>query len=448
MKNLDKLKVQLVKNPARLLALGFFSVIMTGALLLMLPISNAKGVVTGFIDAVFTATSAVCVTGLVTVTTATHWSTFGHVVIMTLIQLGGLGIMTWAILIALLMKKRITLRDRLAVHEQMNTVSLQGMVKLIIFVLKSTFLIELVGAVLLSFRFIPQFGWGKGIWFSLFHAVSAYCNAGFDILGETSLAPYVQSIGVVLPVSALIILGGIGFNVYMNVIYKRNFRKLTLHSKLALTITGVLLLLGTVMFLILEYGNPHSLKDKPFAVKLLISFFQSVTTRTAGFFTVDQVNISDASAVVSIIFMFIGGSPAGTAGGIKTTTFGLLLMATHSEIKGHEDVVAFNRRIPISTIRKALALIMVSLTWVTGVSLLLTMSESMPYINLLFETASAFGTVGLTRGVTPNLTSFGKVLIMCTMYLGRTGPLTLAYAISKREKKKRYREPKGDVLVG
>ncbi|MDO5690479.1 MAG: TrkH family potassium uptake protein [Tissierellia bacterium] len=444
----ERLKIQLEMNPSRFLALGFFLVILTGSILLTLPISSTSGTFTPFIDAAFTATSAVCVTGLVTVNTAMHWTTFGHVVIITLIQLGGLGIMTWAILIALLMKKRITLRDRLVIHEQMNTGSLQGMVKLIIYVLKSTFLIELIGALLLSFTFVPAYGLGKGIWYSVFHAISSYCNAGFDILGETSVAPYVGSVAVILPISALIVLGGIGFNVYMDVTNKKSFRSLALHSKLALSMTGILLAIGTLLFLLLEYHNPNSIKNEPFFTKLLASFFQSVTTRTAGYFSVDQVNITDASAIVSIILMFIGGSPAGTAGGIKTTTLSLLLLTARSEIKGYEDVVAFNRRISTATIRKALSLIIISLIWISIISLLLTMTEPFPYINLLFETTSAFATVGLTRGVTPGMSSFGKILIMTTMYLGRTGPLTLAFALSRREHKKKYREPKGDVLVG
>lgn len=445
---ITKIVLEIEKNPPRLIALSFVLVILIGSILLTLPISSATGEFTNPLDSTFTATSAVCVTGLVTKNTYEHWSSFGQLVIITLIQIGGLGFMTWAILISLVMKKRITLKERLIIHEQMNTISLKGMVKLIIYVLKATFVIELVGAILLSFTFIPQFGLLKGAWYSIFHSISSYCNAGFDIIGPNSISPYVKSIAVVLPISFLIILGGIGFNVFMDITSKKTFKKLAAHSKLVLTMTAHLLIGGTIIFFILEYSNEQTIKYFTLPEKILASFFQSVTTRTAGYSSINQDLIRDSSAIVSIILMFIGGSPAGTAGGIKTTTLGLLLYSTKSEIKGTEDVVLFQRRIPISTIRKALAIVMISMTWVMGVSLILTITEKTMFINILYEVTSAFGTVGLSRALTPSLTVIGKLLIMLTMYLGRLGPLTLAFAFYKKERKEQYREPKGDILVG
>lgn len=436
------------KNPPRLIALGFLFVIVTGALLLSLPISNADGMYTNPIDSFFTATSAVCVTGLVTVNTFEYWSTFGQVVIITLIQFGGLGFMTWAILLSLIMKKRITLRERLVIHEQMNALSLKGMVKLIIYVLKATLVIELIGALLLSFTFIPEYGFIKGSWYSIFHSISSYCNAGFDLIGADSISPYVKSITVILPISFLIILGGIGFNVFMDISNKRSFKRLAAHTKLVLVMTTSLLLGGTIIFLFLEYSNEYTIKSFSFFEKLLASFFQSVTTRTAGYSSLNQSLINDSSAIVTIILMFIGGSPAGTAGGIKTTTLGLLLFTTKSEIAGQEDVVVFNRRIPLSTIRKAIAIVIISMSWIMMISLILTITEKTAFINILYEVTSAFGTVGLTRSLTPLLSTMGKVFIMLTMYLGRLGPLTLAYAFYSRERKKSFREPKGDILVG
>ncbi|MDO5718399.1 MAG: TrkH family potassium uptake protein [Tissierellia bacterium] len=445
---IGRIKEQIEKNPPRLLAFGFLLVILVGSIILSLPISSASGEYTNLLDASFTATSAVCVTGLATVNTLEYWSSFGHFIILMLIQFGGLGFMTWAILIALIMKKRITLKERLVIHEQMNAISLQGMVRLVIYVLKATFIIEIAGAVLLGFTFIPRFGIGKGIWYSIFHSISAYCNAGFDLIGSESLAPFAKSIMVILPISFLIMIGGIGFSVIMDITSKKKFKHFTAHAKLALSVSATLVLTGMVIFFLLEYGNENTIKSFSLYDKILASFFQSVTTRTAGFCALNQAMIRDSSAVVSIVLMFIGGSPAGTAGGVKTTTMGLLFYTTLSEIKGQSDVNMFNRRIPFNTVRKALAVVIISMCWVLLITLILTVTESNSFINLLFEATSAFGTVGLSRSVTPTLTNVGKMLIMITMYLGRLGPMTLAFAFTKRQTARTYREPRGDILVG
>lgn len=367
---------------------------------------------------------------------------------MSLIQFGGLGFMTWAVLVQLLMKKRISFYDRILIHEQMNEESFSGMVRLIIFVLKSTFLIESIGAVLLSFTFIPEFGLKKGIFYSIFHSVSAYCNAGFDILGEESLSKYSNSILVLLPIASLIILGGIGFNVFIDILKKKNYKKLRLHSKLVLTMTLILIVFPAIVIFLLEFNNPSTFMGKSLSYKSLSSFFQSITLRTAGFFSIDQSLLRESTSLFCILIMFIGGSPSGTAGGIKTTTFALVIMLSISEIKGFKDVEIFNRRIESNVVRKALTIFTISIIWILFVTFILSVIENKRIVDLLFETTSAFATVGLTRGITPRLSTIGKSLIIITMFIGRLGPMELAYAISKNKKIRSYKEANGNIMVG
>lgn len=446
---LERVIKRLEKNPPLLLVIVFFLVIFSGGTLLSMPFVSQSGEATPFIDALFTSTSAVCVTGLVTVNTAAHWNTLGHIIIISLIQFGGLGFMTVAGAVAMALKKRITLQDRLVIQEETNSSSLSGLVKLIQYILKATFLIEGIGALFLAMRFIPEFGMKRGLWYSVFHAISAYCNAGFDILGEYSLAPYVGDIIITLTISSLIVLGGIGFNVYKEVLSKKSFKRLNLHTKLVLMLTALLLLGGTVVVFLLERNNPATIGADAVSTQLLASYFQSATTRTAGYFSMDQVGMHDATAVLSIILMLIGGSPAGTAGGIKTTTFGLLILSMVSVVRGSEYVHAFARRIEDNLVKRASAITIISLGWVMVISFILTVTEpQFTYLNLLFETVSGFATVGLTRGVTPGLSDIGKLLIISTMYLGKVGPLTLFYAFTKREKNKSYKEAVGNVLIG
>lgn len=449
MKNLNKVKKAIQNKPSRFLALGFFTVILMGALLLHLPIASKEGIWTPFLDCLFTSTSATCVTGLVTVNTAAHWTTFGHVVIILLIQIGGLGFMTVATLMALLLGKRITLKDRLIIQEQMNTVSLSGMVKLIKYVITSTFIIELIGAISLSFKFIPEFGIGKGIWYSVFHSISAFCNAGFDILGPDSLNGYLNSPLIMLTISFLIILGGIGFNVYMDITNnKLHFKKYALHTKIVLVMTGFLLLIGFFGVLILEYDNPGTIGNQGFMGKFLGSWFQSVTVRTAGYTSLDQSLLKDSTAAICIILMFIGGSPAGTAGGIKTTTFATLWMVLINEIKGNEDIVVFNRRVKFSLIRRAIAILMIGLLWVFFVIFIMLIIEPYSLIDISYEVVSAFATVGLTRNLTVNLTSFSQILLIISMYLGRVGTMTLVFALSNKKQRTLYKEAYGNIIIG
>lgn len=441
--------VELELNPPRVLAMGFGGLILIGAILLNLPVASKTGESIGFLNALFTSASAVCVTGLVVVNTAEFWSLFGQVVIIILIQMGGLGFMTMATLVALILGKKITLKERLIIKEQLNQETMSGLVKLTKYVILATFLIEGIGAILLSTRFIPVYGLDKGIWFSIFHSISAFCNAGFDIIGN-SMVPFVGDIVVILTISFLIIIGGLGFSVYIDISKNKKLGRLSLHSKLVLAITLILIVAGTILIYLIEWDNPATLQPLGVKDRVLASFFQSVVTRTAGFNSVDISKLEDTSVFIMIILMFIGGSPGSTAGGIKTTTFGAIILTTLTVIKGNKDVVAYKKRIPQEIIYRSLAIASVGVFLVTVVSLILTLSEDATFLDLLFETTSAFGTVGLTRGVTPNLSNFGKVLIILTMYSGRVGPLTMAFAFAKRQKNNSssYRYSEGNILVG
>lgn len=440
-------------KPERVLVLGIGAVMLIGGILLNLPIASMNGESIGFINALFTSISATSVTGLVVVNTVHHWTLFGKGVIICLIQIGGLGFMTLTTLIALLLGKRIGLRDRLIMQEELNQFSLSGIVTLTKYVIKATAVIEIVGAIILSTRFIPQYGLSTGIAFSLFHAVSAFCNAGFDLFG-TSLVSYVGDPIVILTICTLIVLGGIGYTVYLDVTRTRSksrrFRGLTLNSKMAISITAFLIISGTAFIMFSEYKNPETLKGLAFHEKFLASLMQSVTTRTAGFNSIDLGKTRAATAFTMIILMFIGGSPSSTAGGIKTTTFGTLMLAVVSIIRGKTEVEAFNRSIPKRLILRALAVFFVSGALVVGVIMLLTVTEEQGFLDIVYETVSAFSTCGVTRGITDKLSNVGKIIIMITMFVGKVGPLTLAFAIAKRTSKKEeiYKFPEGKPIIG
>jgi len=434
-------------NPPQILALGFGLLIIIGAFLLNLPIASKNGESIGFINALFTSSSCVCVTGLTVVNTAEHWTTFGHIVIISLIQMGGLGFMTMATIVALFLGKKISLKERLVIKEQLNQDSMSGLVKLTKYVIYSTFMIEILGAILLSTRLVPIYGVKTGVWYSIFHAISAFCNAGFDLFGD-SLAPYVGDIVLNLTISALIIIGGLGFSVYIDISRKRSFKKLNLHSKLVIIISLSLLLIGTVSIFLIEYSNPGTLKYLSMKDKILASFFQSVISRTAGFYSVPLSKLHESTIFIMIILMFIGGSPGSTGGGIKTTTFGVLFLTTRAVAKGDEDVVVFKKTIPTETIHRALAIVSISMALILIVSLVLTLTEDANFIDILYESTSAFATVGVSRDLSPKLSEVGKVLIALTMYSGRVGPLTMALAFASKKKESNYKYSDGNVLVG
>lgn len=433
-------------HPPFYLAFGFLITILIGTVLLMSPISSAAGVVTPFIDAMFTATSATCVTGLVVHNTASYWSVFGQTVILILIQIGGLGFMTMTVLISMLLHRKITLSDRLVIKEQFGQKSIQGMVQWIRNIVIISFAIEFAGAVALCAQLIPRFGWRRGIWYSVFHSISAFCNAGFDVFGD-SLESFQLNPAVLLTISALIIGGGLGFGVYLD-IFNKNRRHLSLHTKLVLSMTALLLVLGTILFFMIEESNPATMRDMPLWGKWLAAFFQSVTARTAGYTSLVQSGLHEISAVLTIVLMFIGGGPAGMAGGIKTTTIAVLLLATRAQIRGESSIQVFHRRISFDIVMRSLTIIMVALLWVVMVSFVIAILEQTNYIVSLFETVSAFGTVGLTRDFTPGLSVISKMLLLITMYAGRVGPVTLAFALINRKKRVDYSYAEGNVMVG
>ncbi|MCP1307606.1 TrkH family potassium uptake protein [Paenibacillus tyrfis] len=450
MKSIAK-KIEL--TPPQILVIGFAVIILLGATLLSLPISSASGQPTLFIDALFTATSATCVTGLVVVDTGSHYSMFGQIVIISLIQVGGLGFMTMATLFAFVLRKRISLKERLILQEAMNQGSMEGIVRLIRRVIVYSLTIEFVAAVIFSIRWSFDLGIAKGIYFGIFHAISFFNNAGFDLFGSvvapfTSLTTYADDWIVNIVSMSLIILGGIGFVVMSDVVDYKKHKRLSLHSKVVLSATGFLIVIGAIVIFIFEFTNQKTLGSLNWSGKILASFFQSVSPRTAGANSVDIGAMRQASQFFIIILMFIGASPGSTGGGIKTTTFTTLIGAMIAMIRGKEDIVLFHYRLGKDRILKAITLTMIALFLVIFVTMLLTTTESQSFLKLLFEVTSAFGTVGLTMGVTPELSFFGKIMISLTMFAGRLGPLTLAYALGPKAEKELYRYPEGKITIG
>ncbi len=443
----------------RIIALGFLGTIVFGTLLLMLPVSAASGEMTNFIDSLFTATTSVCVTGLVTVPTYAHWSVFGQIVIALLAQVGGLGVITFTMLFLMALGKRIGLKQRLLIQDAYNLDTIQGMVILIKKILKGTLIVEGVGALLYMTVFIPEFGW-IGIWKSVFNAISAFCNAGMDVLGPDSLAPYVANPIVNITTMLLIILGGIGFPVWWSVLdmFCRRRRKrrtlftgahhLPLHTKMVLFMTLSLIAGGALLIFLLEYNNPETLGNLPWWQKIQAALFQSVTTRTAGFLTISQAGLRKATAMICCLLMFIGGSPSGTAGGVKTTTVAILVLTVISIIKGRNDTEMFGRKINGNLVRRALSIFMVSF----GVMLLpfiaLAILQPVDFIYCLFEVISAIATVGLTRDFTTELTVAGRIIIIVTMYIGRIGPISLALFFNSRRFVNLKTYPEEKVGVG
>ncbi|HEY0827179.1 MAG TPA: TrkH family potassium uptake protein [Bacilli bacterium] len=423
--------------------------IFLGAVLLSLPISSKDGSPLPFIDALFTSTSATCVTGLVTVDTGTTYSVFGQIVILMLIQVGGIGFVTMATLFALVLKKKISLRERLILQEALNQINMEGIVRLIRKVVLYSLVIELVGAVIFTLRWSYEMSFGKAAYFGMFHAVSLFNNAGFDLFEEfRSLTGHVTDPIVNVVSCVLIVLGGIGFIVLSDLLEFRKIKRLSLHSKVVLTTTGGLILFGAVIILIFEFTNSKTLGPLDTSGKILASFFQSITTRSGGVSTVDIASLRQASQFFMIILMFIGGSPGSTAGGIKTTTFTILIGAVLAMFRGKDDIVLFHFRLAKDRIYKALTLTLTALIVIIFVAMLLSTTQDYPFLMILFETTSAFGTVGLSMGLTPHLTDFGKVMIILTMFAGRLGPLTMAYALGNTNEKKLYRHPEGKIIIG
>lgn len=437
-------------SSSRLILLGFAMPIVIGAILLALPISSSSGEGIGWLNALFTSTSAVCVTGLAVVDTGTDFSLFGQIIIMCLIQVGGLGFMTFGVLIAVVLGKKIGLKNRLLLQESTNALSTQGVVRLSLGIFLIALIIEIAGAALLIIRWEEELGWGQAIYYGVFHSISSFNNAGFSLWSD-SLSRYVGDPLVNIVITLLFIIGGLGFTVVLDVWKHRRWNKLSLHSRIVLSTSAFLCLAGFIVIFIIELFNSRTFGSLTWGERIWAAYFQGVVTRTAGFNTIDIAAMMTTSQFFMIFLMFIGASSGSTGGGIKTSTFAVLLFTLVSIIKGKQDVQLLNRRIPQSIILRSIAVMVISVGVVIFATFLLTISEhslQKDFMEVLFEVTSAFGTVGLSMGLTPELSPFGKGVIILTMYIGRLGPLTLAFALSQRVVNQKYRLPEEKVLIG
>lgn len=432
----------------QILSLGLLSVIMLGTLLLLIPAATAPGQETDFLTALFTATSAACLTGLVVVDTGTHWSIWGQAIVLFLIQVGGLGFMTVFSLFAIMLGRTIGFRERLVIQQSLNQVTVEGIVRLVRYVAAFSFVLEGLFAIVLIARFLPDMPVGQAVWFGVFHAVSAFNNAGFDLFGGfASMTAFHSDPLITLVVTTMVILGGLGFTVLADIHQHRNFRKLSLHSKLVLTVTGILLATGTVVIFIMEFNN--ALRELSPVGKVLASYFQAVTPRSSGFTTISMDEFGLSTQFFTILLMFIGAGPGSMGGGIKVTTFAVLVLAVLALARNKEDVAVYNRRLPREQVYKSLAILLLALTWITILTMLLTITEKADFMVILFEAVSASAIVGLSLGLTPELSDPGKLMVIISMFAGRIGPLTLAFALAQQKRRKPgIRYPEESLLIG
>jgi len=433
-----------------ILVYGFAGVIILGTILLMLPVASKTGQFTSPVNTLFTAASAVCVTGLAVVDTGDYWSSFGQGVILVLIQIGGLGFMASATLLLLVLGRRLGLRERWLIGQSLGTERLGGMVKLVRRILVFTFIVEAIGAAIFYIRFSVENPTGTAAWKAVFQSVSAFNNCGLDLFGNfRSLLGYQTDTTVILTTAGLIILGGISFVVVADMGRMRRFGRLSLDSKIVLVTTLGLLVVGTVVILLTEYSNADTLGPLSFPYKLLNAFFHSVTPRTAGFQSINIGSMAAYSQFFTILLMFVGGAAGSTAGGIKVNTFGMLVATIWSTIRGKEHAGAFGREFANQQIHRALALVMLSLTLIFIVVFVLTITDKgFGFLKLLFETVSAFGTVGLSTGITPDLSVAGRLIITAVMFIGRLGPLILVLSLTQGQKPSEYRYPQDEVRIG
>lgn len=430
------------------LSAAFAGIILVGALLLMTPYATAMGDNLSFVDALFTATSAVCVTGLVVVDTGTYFSVFGQSVLIILIQVGGLGIMTVATLLAVISSKKITLKERLVIQEATNQLNLSGVVRLTLQIIGVTLLFEFIGGTLLAIRWVQDYGL-QGIYFGYWHAVSAFCNAGFDLFGGyRSITSYVNDFTVNSVIGFLIVVGGIGFPVIVDLWNYCDTKRCTLHTKIVVSTTGILILLGAIVIFWSESGHDRTLGALTFGEKILASVFQSITARTAGYNSIDIGSLRDGTLLTVMMLMFVGASPSSMGGGVKTSTMATLMIFLAATVTGRREPQIFYRQIPSHTVNRAFIIVSVSLLLVFSVTLIMTFTESVPLFKILFEVISAFGTVGLSTGITPTLSTSGKLLIIFTMFAGRVGTLTLLMALAFKPQRNQLQYPKGKIIVG
>jgi len=447
---------------AKIMALGFIAAIFIGSILLYLPVSSAPGVETSYIDALFTATTSLCVTGLVTVPTFSQWSIFGKVVIAILIQFGGLGVVACSTIAFIILGRKITLKNRKIIQDSYNLDHMSGMVVLVKRIVLGTLFVEFVGFILYSFVLVPEYGWKSGLGMAGFNAVSAFCNAGMDIIGPDSLRPYADHVLMNMITMLMIILGGLGFVVWWDLIGKGRrvlkkeikihqfWERLELHTKIVLVTTASLILGGAVLIFIFEYQNPATMGPMSFGNKVMASIFQSVTTRTAGFETVSQGALTDSSSLISMLLMFIGGSPVGTAGGVKTTTVAILMLTVVAYFEGKRKTDVFHRQLAGDNVRTAIVVIMSGVICIFGMITLLSAATGGDFLDVSYEIVSALGTVGLTRGFTSGLNLAGKIIVIISMYLGRIGPITLASAVTvrSREANALVERPEKRIIIG
>lgn len=439
-------------TPTKIIVTGYLSIILFGALLLMLPVSSAEYTVTPFLDALFTATSATCVTGLIVYDTATHWSLLGQVIIITLIQIGGLGFITMATMIATISRRRIGLKSRFVMQESIAAPQMGGIVRLTRFVFTVTVAVEVTGAIILSLRFIPMFGFIKGVWYSVFHSISAFCNAGFDLMGSysgkfSSLTAFESDWVVNIVIMSLIVFGGLGFYVWEDIwLHRRDKKHFSLQSKIVVCATVFLIIVPAIFILIFQHGNVETGLTRP--AQGLAALFQSVTTRTAGFNSVGLDKLEPNSQLLMILLMLIGGSPGSTAGGMKTTTFVVLLLCIHAVIRKEDELECFGRRIDKTVLKNAVTIAMSYIMLCLFGAMALCYFDGVTMMQAAFETSSAIATVGLTLGITPNLSTASHIILIFLMFLGRVGCMTMLYAIVQSQAHGLSKKPLEKVAVG
>lgn len=444
---------KLIKKLSRvqIIAFGFFGVILIGSLLLMLPFSTRSGQTTSYVDALFTATSATCVTGLTPFDTYTHWTLFGQLVILFMIQLGGIGFMTVITMATLFMRHKIGLQNRMLVMESAGTITLSGIGQLVRRIIAGTAIIETTGAAILATQFVPEFGWLIGLYYSFFHAISAFCNAGFDLMGciepGSSMINFNGNAVVMVTLVFLILIGGIGFFVWDDILVcKAKFKNYKIHTKLVLVLTAILTVIPFVMFFLFEYD--HAFKGMDIFDRILNSLFQTVTPRTAGFSGIDMTTLSEPGGMLTIVLMFIGGNPGSTAGGVKTTTIAVILLSTVAYLQEDNNVTVFKKRIEDKMVRRACAIAFIYFMMIFAAALAISWIEPLNLREVLFEVVSAVATVGLSMNVTATLSAASKVIVIVLMYAGRIGALTFIMLLSKRNKTAILKRPTGKIMIG
>lgn len=445
------MKISILKklSHSQILAGGFFIIILIGAVILNMGFSSAKGESIGFLAALFTSTSSVCVTGLIVADTGTYWSDFGKFVIMILVQIGGLGFMTLATLGVLISGERLSYSEKLLIQDSLSSEKTSGILKFSKKIVLVSLFIEFVGAICLSIAFVPEFGFVKGICYGIFHSVTAFCNAGFDIMGNfSSLTAYFNNPIVNISIMLLIMLGGLGFSTIFDINRKRSFKKFKLNTKIILITTAILIVIPTFLFFIFEMDNPKTLGTMNFGEKILASLFQVVSPRTAGYNTIDLSQMHDSTKFLTIILMFIGGAPASTAGGLKITTFALIIISVYCLFKQKSEIEIFGRTVPFKNLNKALVSLVIGFTLViTGTMIILSYSD-FDFLTVLYEVTSAYATVGLTLGITTKLNAICKITLIILMFMGRVGSLTVLYSFIKTDSKKKYKYPKEEINIG